>query len=276
MDKTIVFTFRVCSFIATTILLMSASGAYSQNAQSIDSIAKVSSWIDKDLTEKMKANAEWQGVKAQYDASNAELHRLEVEKRTCEERKNELINRQKELQRNLSALVSGGKGKQENKMFSPCDTTILLFHQGLYGDSVLENRQKVLVACLRAERVLSVPYDEEAVGKSLKILESAKKYFPEESSKLSDRIQQYGEMTETLRQALTAADTLDKLDLDKELVETIRERYAKRFMDKLEEKLDPQLLNPNDYPYLYGILTKALATIMEDPRKSISELIDKL
>lgn len=277
MDKTFEYTYRVCSLITTAVFLLSVSGAYSQTTQSIESLANVSSWIDKESAKKMKAIAEWQVVKARHDATVAQRDSLKEEKRKCEDTRNKLTSRQEGLQRNLSALFSGGKGNKENKMFSQCDTTILSFHQGLYGDSVLDNKQKALLACLRAEQVLSVPYDKEAVDKSLETLDLAKTHFPNESAQLYHRIQQYGAMTENLRQALTVAvNTLDKFELDKDPAVATIKMCTEKSINKLGEELNPILLDPNGYPYLYDILTKAIATIMEDPRKSIVEQIDKL
>ena len=252
-------------------LLSSATRVNSQSIKSIENLEKATSWIDNTSVNELKAIAEWYEIKVKYENSVAQRDSLRFELGRCDSIKNALSNRQKEIQNVLSTIFNGQVGQMHK-----CDTTMLLRHKGLYCDSTFESMQDVLISCRRAEEVLFVKYDKESVDKARKTIELAKSIFPKEYAELDSRLEQYGALTESLRNALIKADTLDRLSPTEELSSSSTERYTRRFFDKLAENLNPNLLVPSNYPYLYGVLTKAMAVVIDDPRKNIADLIVKL
>lgn len=257
-------------------LLSSTTRMSSQSVKVIDSLAKATTWIDNTSVKELKEISKCYLVKVKYDNSIAQRDSLKCELQRFDSIKSTLSNRQRELHNALSTIFNGRTISQGGQMYSRCDTTILLRHQGLYGDSTVESMQEALFACRRAEGVLSVRFDNKNVDRARKAIESAKTILPREHAELDRRLEQYGMLTDSLRHALIIADTLDKLNSTEELSSSSTERYTRRFFDKLAENVNPLLLSTSEYPYLYGILTKAMAIIMDDPRKSIAELIDEL
>lgn len=267
---------RNCVIAMATVLLLGGTSANGQNQKSIDSLTSVTTWIDKETGKELNAIVEYQEIKAKHDASVAQLDSLKRESVRCDSTKSAFIRRQNEYQRGFASIYSSRTKPKAERLYLQCDTTILLRHEGLYGDSLIECMQKALLAYHRAESVLSVRYNKGSVEKVRETLETAKEYLPDECAELDRRLEQYGTLTESLRNALAEADTLDRLNPTEELSSSSTERYTRRFFDKLAEHLNPTLLVSGEYPYLYDILAKAMSAIMDDPRKDIAELVEEL
>lgn len=267
---------RWYGLLMVLVLLLSVTRVNSQSIKSVDSLANATSWIDKSSVKELKAIIEGYEIKVKHRRSIAQRDSLKYELEISDSIKNALSSRQKEIQKVLSTIFDRGDKPELEQKYLKCDTITLLRNQGLYGDSIVECMQEAMFAYHRAEGALLVGYDIENVQKARRTLELAKSFFPREYTELDRRLEQYGALTDSLRNALIKADTLDRLNPVEELSSSSTERYTRRFFEKLAESLNPILLTSTEYPYLYGILTKAMATIWEDPRKEIKELIDKL
>lgn len=267
---------RWYGLLMVLVLLSSVTTVRSQSIKSVDSLANATSWIDKASVKELKAIIEGYEIKVKHRRSIAQRDSLKYELEISDSIKNALSSRQREIQKVLSTIFDRGDKPELEQKYLKCDTITLLRNQGLYGDSIVECMQEAMFAYHRAEGALLVRYDIENVQKARRTLELAKSFFPIEYTELDRRIEQYGALTDSLRHALIIADTLDKLNSTEELSSSSTERYTRRFFDKLAENVNPLLLSTSEYPYLYGILTKAMAIIMDDPRKSIAELIDEL
>ena len=267
---------KVCITVMATAFLLLGTNAHGQTRKYIDSLANTTTWIDKETGKKLNAVVDYQELKAIHDASVAQHDSLKREFVSCESMKNVLISRQNELRKSLATIYSDRTKQNADRAYLKCDTTILIRHEGLYGDSIIECMQKALLAYHRAEHVLSERYDQGNVEKARESLEKAKAYLPEECAELDRRLEQYGALTEDLRNTLIKADTLDRFEPAEELSSSSINRYTERFVNKLAENMNPSLLVPCKYPYLYDILTKAMSVMMDDPRKEIAELIEEL
>ena len=267
---------RWYGLLMVLVLLSSVTTVRSQSIKSVDSLANATSWIDKASVKELKAIIEGYEIKVKHRRSIAQRDSLKYELEISDSIKNALSSRQREIQKILSTIFDRGDKPELEQKYLKCDTITLLRNQGLYGDSIVECMQEAMFAYHRAEGALLVRYDIENVQKARRTLELAKSFFPIEYTELDRRLEKYGALTDSLRHALIIADTLDKLNSTEELSSSSTERYTRRFFDKLAENVNPLLLSTSEYPYLYGILTKAMAIIMDDPRKSIAELIDEL
>lgn len=275
MSDMITLKYKNCITVIVTAFLLFGTSANGQTKIAIDSLANTSKWIDNDTKKELKAINGYQEIKVMYDQSLAQYDSLKRESERCDSIKNVLLCRQNELRNHLKSIYSSGS---KPKTFLKCDTTLLIHHEGLYGDNETECQQKALLVYHRAEAVLSERYDKGRVEKAREALESVKTYLPDECAELDRRLEQYGARSDSLRSALKGADPLDRLDPTKykDLASYSLENYTKQFIDKLAEKLYPELLVPSEYPYLYDILSKAMSVIMDDPRNDITELIEEL
>lgn len=276
MSDMITIKRKTCISAMLIAFLLLGTSANGQTKKTIDSLTKASTWIDKDTGKKLNALVEYQKIKVMHTESLVQYDKLESEFMKCDSIKNLFLNRQRELRKNLVTIYSSRTKPKAERAYLNCDTTILIRHEGLYGDSATECVQKALLAYHRAELVLSERYDKGSVEKARELLEKAKAFLPEECAELDCRLEQYGALTECFRNALVEADTLDRFEPTEELSSYSIKEYSEGFINKLAEKLNPVLLVPYEYPYLYGILTKAMSVIIDDPRKDITELIEEL
>lgn len=236
-------------------------------------------WLGKESAKELNDIEKWQDVQRKYDASVAERDSLINVAKSLERNKGSLLNRQKALQNQLSGMQFDDKGKEKpiSQMYSMYDTNVLILHQGQYGDSSIENLQNALLVCHRAELFLLSKYNKKRVGEVVRLIESVSRYIPKESEELIHRLEQYGAMTANLRTALDSANAKPcRPDPDPDRSAHMRNKYTERFFSELEKCLNPVLLSPTQYPYLYNVLQEAISEKMKDPSVDITEIIGKL
>lgn len=263
--------------LVITILLFVPAVSYGQNVQlgkdSLDNLRKTTFWLDKQSFSDLDNIAKWEAIKAKHDVSVAQRDSLKKVIEEDDSIKVCLINRQKELH---SILATTFEASQSDQVYLQCDTTTLLLHQGMYGDSILEIKQEALLIYFRIEKYLTVRYDTESVDSARDILKlHVAKDFPSEYAEIDRRLEQYVAMTKNLRDALASANEI-RPKPDATRSQHMTDRYTKEFFAELSKILDSALLSPKSYPYLYGILNKAMEAKMDDPSNDIMELIEKL
>lgn len=268
-----------CHFILAMIVSFLFSN--SLNAQetqfkteSIADLRKAVSWLDKQLFSELESISEWEIVKIQYNDSVAVRDSLQKVSEVRDSIKMSIGNQIKERQDILTAYFS--KNFQSDYTNFQCDTTILLLHQGMYGDGTIEKKQEALLGYLRVKEILKTCYDSIAIDNARNMLkQQMSEVFPKEYSIIDYNIAQYGLLTENLRKALITANDI-RPEPDASRSQHMIEKYKKEFFVEVSKTLDPVLLSPKIYPYLYGILNKAMEAKMEDPSNDIIELIGKL
>lgn len=266
--------------LVITVLLFVPAVSYGQNVQlgkdSLDNLRKTTAWLDKQSFSDLDNIAKWEAIKAKHDVSVAQRDSLKKVIEEDDSIKVCLINRQKELYSILATTFVKRKASQSDQVHLQCDTTTLLLHQGMYGDSILEKKQEALLTYFRIEKYLTVRYNTESVDSARNILKShVAKNFPSEYAEIDRRLEQYGTMTENLRNVLASANEI-RPEPDATRSQHMTDRYKKEFFAELSKILNPALLSPKSYPYLYGILNKAMEAKMDDPSNDIMELIEKL
>ena len=267
--------------MVAAILLLAPTSLCGQHTHagktSLANMAKSATWLDKDAHQKLKNIAEWQEVKSRYDTSVSERDSMNRVSTNKEQKKGSVIKRQKALQDQLTFMqyTNKGESRQADYMYSQYDTPILQLHQGMFGSTEIEKTQDALLLCHKNEQVLHRKYNKMEVDKAREAIKTAKDVVPEVYSNLNDRLGQYATMSKNLRNALTTANEI-RPEPDNTRSQHMVERYTKEFFAEIEKNLDPTLLDPVAYPYLYRILQKAIATKLKDPSKDIKELIDEL
>lgn len=236
-------------------------------------------WLGKESAKELNDIEKWQDVQRKYDASVAERDSLINVAKSLERNKGSLLNRQKALQNQLFGMQFDDKGKERpiSQMYSMYDTTVLILHQGQYGDSSIENLQNALLVCHRAELVLGSKYNKKIVDEAMKTLKTVSRYLPQKSEELIHRLEQYGDMTANLHSALDSANAKPtRPDPDPDRSSHMKKKYTERFFSELEKHINPILLSPTQYPYLYNVLQEAISEKMKDPSIDVKEIISKL
>lgn len=236
-------------------------------------------WLGKESAKELDDIEKWQEVQRQYDASVAEKDSLSNVVKTLERNKGSLLNKQKALQNQLSGMQIDEKGKRKpiSQMYTMYDTTILILHQGQYGDSSTENLQNALLVCHRAELVLVSKYNKKSVEEAIKTVGKVSRYLPKESEELMHRLEQYGVMNANLHTALDSANAKPcRPDPDPDRSSHMTKKFTERFFSELEKRINPAILSQTQYPYLYNVLQEAMTEKIIDPSNDIKDIIDKL
>lgn len=257
------------------IIIVIPQTAHSQNVKtdkdSKKNMFQKVAWLDNKLNEELDDITKWYI----YDMTIAECDSLNNVVLNTEKKRDKHANQLQEWQKQLAAIYMC-KGQTIGPSYSQCDTQILLLQEGMYGDTAVDRQQTTLLTCRRIEDILARRYNAEVIKDAREMLASIDDQLPNEYSDLDERLEQYSSMRENLKTALSEANNRYLLNISDSLSQMSIDRYTERFFDKLEESLNRSLLTPNDYPYLYGILNKAMQMIMDDPRNDISKLIEEL
>lgn len=241
---------------------------------SLDDLRKKANWIDKQVFTELEKISKWEAIKKQYNDSIVVRDSLQNKAEVSDSIKKSVENRIKERQTLLANNLA--KVFQSAQKVFPCDSTILSLHQGMYGDSILENKQVALFSYVRAKRLFNSAYDSIAVDNARNSLKAQMTdEFSEAFSTIDRYLEQYRDLTENLRKALMTANGI-RPEPDASRSQHMIEKYKKEFFTELGKILDPVILSPNIYPYLHTILNKAMEVKKEDPSNDIKELIEKL
>lgn len=232
----------------------------------------------KDAGKHLKEMNDWQAAINEYETEEAERVRLETEAGKKEAEQNGMDGQLKETQRMIQSLCSERKERDWfKKMYAEYDTTLLKQVKGHFGDEKSEKVVEELMACHRAEALLSFPYNAARVNNASEVLKSMEKEGKAGlNQNIASRLDRYKEMTDLLREILLKAQE-DIKACEKNDSETIlKPQYRNTFCNTIASKLDPSLFDPQSYPYLYGALMEALETKMDDPSNKIDNIINKL
>ena len=238
-------------------------------------------WTDKQLKkagEHLNEINEWQKAIDDYEQEEKIFQDLEKDKKNKRIQLNELLKHLKESQKQLQSMRPDKKERDWfQQMFKQYDTTLLLQAQGRIGDDELEMVVKDLLVCHRAEALLFIPYNANRVEKVCEELESVDKK-RQAGLNIVSRLEQYKEVTDNLRDILDKANKSVNPQSDKNDAPANKNNYRKAFFDEIERGLsnNPTLLNPDDYPYLYGKLMEALKVKMDEPSNATGNVINKI
>jgi len=103
----------------------------------------------------------------------------------------------------------------------------------------------------------------------------AKNYVQEVAEDIEYRLERYSTTTANLKDALTRANKI-RPEVDPTRADSRKNYYTKEFFEELEKYIYPVILSPQEYPYLYEILSKAITEKRKDPSTDIKGLIDQL
>lgn len=259
------------------LLILGITLGLSLNVQTTLLAQNSSDWLGKELTNELNDIAKWQEVQFKYDTAEAGRDSLINVAQSLERHKETLLNKQKALQNQLSGMQFDDKKNviPISQMHSMYDTSVLILHQGQYGDSTIENLQNALLVFNRAESALLSKYNKESVEEAQKTVGTVSCYIPNESEELVHRLEQYGTMTANLRLALDSANA-QRPDPDPDRSVHMTKKYTERFFSELEKHINPVLLSPTQYPYLYNVLQEAISEKIKDPSNDITEIIGKI
>lgn len=241
---------------------------------SLNDLRKKANWIDKQVFTELEKISKWETIKKQYNDSIVVRDSLQNKAEVADSIKKSIENKIKERQ-TLLANYFAEVFQSVQKDFV-CDSTILSLHQGIYGDSILENKQAALLSYVRAKRLFNSAYDSIAVDNARNSLRAQMvDEFSEAISTIDHYLEQYRDLTENLRKALMAANSI-RPEPDPSRSQHMIEKYKKEFFAELSKILDPVILSPRIFPYLHSILNKAIEVKMDNPSNDIEELIGKL
>lgn len=231
----------------------------------------------KDAGKHLKEVNDWQAAINEYEMEEAERVRLETEAGKKEAERDRMDGQLKEAQRMIQSLCSEKKERDWfKKMYAQYDTTLLLQVKGHFGDEKSEKVVEELMACHRAEALLSFPYNAARVTKASEVLKSMEKEGKAGlNQNIASRLDQYKEMTDNLREILLEAQEAIKLSA-KGASSLLKNQDRETFCNTIASKLDPSLFDSQSFPYLYGVLMEALETKMDDPSNKIDNIINKL
>ena len=263
--------------LAAVLLALSTSLSAQPSQKDMEKMLKSAPWLDKESQKELETIYGWGKIQAQIDDSLAAIEKLARDSIRMERAKDSLSQRQKWLQTQLKnmTIVDKRRNPQISLMYRQYDTMVLICNQGRYGDSIIERQQKALLQCHRAENVLNHRYDKGDVEKAQKMMADEKKYVPEVAKDIENRLNRYEALTDNLRDALTRANKI-RPEVDPTRADSRKIAYTKDFFEELGKYIDPVLVSPQGYPYLYGILSKAITEKIKDPSTDIKELIDQL
>ena len=268
----IVAVLTALSFTVTAQKTTSSKESYAQKLPGLSDKER------NDYADKLAKIAEWSDIKAQYQDSLKKEQDLRQQVSPYENQYNDLNKRQENIQKQLSSmLVSNRKERTFEQMFALYDTLTLLRQKGLYGNEKMEKTTDALLACHRAEQVLTCRYDKNKVFQAHKMLLDAQNLIPSNFIKqLDSRVMQYAEKTQKLKQALTEVNDL-RPEVNPNRSDIVKKEKVKVFFSELEKRLDPELVaNASDYPYLDSVLQEAIRAKMKDPSNDITDIINKL
>ena len=244
-------------------------------------------WSEKDLEKAGKQLADmnrWQKAIDEFDKENAELEKLNKEADNLASVRKDVEVQLENAQGVLKNDLFSNRGDKDwfKKLYADYDTVMLLQVEGHLGDKESEKIVSDLLACHRAEALLSKPYasvSERVVSAAAELDAMAKAndiHLSEKSkcSKIAERLKDYGRMTEQLKTVLDSVCKMKKVEEGD--ADIIIKNYLEDFYEIIETELDQELFAPDAYPYLYGVLMEALKTKIDDPIKDIKNLIDKL
>lgn len=192
----------------------------------------------------------WQTIKAKYDALAAECDSLKI-----------VVEK---LKSDETGLVLATIYPNAKIMYDQCDVEILKRHKGMLGNPDKEQQLAALLVCHQAEQALAKRYDEKTVKNARESLKNPQVVVKEVANDIDKRLRYYEDKTMNLKKALKdAADTLiNKIPKGALSVKTKEMIVKKFFFDELEKSLDPDLLNPERYPFLHQKLMESAQSIM--------------
>lgn len=274
-----------------TLASLLPSWLYGQDASKEKASEGKYEWNVKELKEAGEHLEEmnaWQAAINEYEREESERERLDRIASETESQRDKLQDQLSKVQGMLQDLCSDRTERDWFKrMYERYDTTLLIQLKGHFGNEESEQIVDDLLACHRAEALLSVPYDE------ARVIRASKKLHEMEGNdkaglnySIASQLDRYREMTANLRDVLLAAkndEVVKKAEQEPNSSSVLIERARESFFrviegkeDGIQVKLAPSLLDPKVYPYLYGILMEAMETKYADPGKKIDDLIEKL
>ena len=256
----------IASFLPQTIV---GQTAVTQTDITND-ILEQASWMDNSSKKKMKDISKWQEQKGEYTKAAIRRDSLEKVSKNLEARQKELTNQQKNIQNQYSGIT---KGKSAKELYEMYDTTMLLLHKTMCDNDTID----ALIACHRAEALLSQKYDSRKTNMALSEMQksNAKTLLPDIAKNINDRLNNYKQNCDKLRTTLkTINDKLPKVNAN--FSESAKERYIIDFAEQMETNINISLLSPYDYPYLYNIIVEAIKTKKEDPSNNLDNIIKKI
>lgn len=265
---------RVMVVLACVVLL--PTWLCGQDTKNVKSAPAQGEWSEsklKDAGKQLKEVNEWQAEIDKYEKEKARLDSLKTVAGSRKTKLDSLNDQLKDTQNSLQALFADRKGLDWFKqMYQRYDTTLLLQVQERLGDDNAELIVKELLTCHRAETLLSVPYDEHRVDEAINNLGKMDgKGKGGLNNEISSRLRHYSEMAENLRSTLETAQEVSTCG--KKEGNTRKTECRNDFLKALD-KLDQELLNPKAYPYLHGLLVKAVELKLDDPSNDINEIIN--
>ena len=224
--------------LSAMIIAIPARGQNMTYRSSLDDKSGRISWLEKETSNEIKALVSWQQNKDEYDAALAEVDSLQVELAGLEDVNVKLENRR-----------------------------------------LLWQKQETLLSRQKVDRVLSTRYDKESVEAARESLQDLKNSFGSDYKDMDSRLEMYGSLSEELRRCLSAVDDLrfvQGLKQVESLSEHQKEKFIKEDFTKFSELVPAVLLDSRAYPYLHGILEKALKVKLNNPSDGLQDLIDQL
>lgn len=263
-------------------LSASAATAFGQNPThnyDIDKTISNATWLDKDAAKKLKDVVVWQNIEKIYNDTVSSLQWWQKELRNAYDKKSRTDEMAKSFQLQLFSMqYDGEKKRSDEQMFDDYDRSILLLHQGVYGNDFVERQQQALLICHKAESALFDKYSEASVNNALYELGAVKDILPSVCNDIIIRLKNYKTMTNVLKTMLEEAEKTNKDQLSNDLPDISLERFTRDYFKVLQNRLsnNPSLLDPHQYPYLYAILKEVMMTKLDDRRNNIDNLINKL
>lgn len=230
-------------------------------------------FVDEITQTEYKNILEWQSNKSKYDALATECDTL---KKVVEQLKSDeagIVKQKQELQGNLAKIYPNAK-----IMYDQCDVVTLNRHKGMLGNPDKEQQLAALLVCHQAEQALAKRYDEKTVKSARESLKNPQVVVKEVANDIDTRLRLYEDKTTNLKKALQdAADTLtlsQKINIPKgKLTSKTKEMIVIRFFDELEKGLDPDLLYPEKYPFLYQKLMESIKVLTDNKTETGEDLI---
>lgn len=250
------------SFVLAFIFLFITSMVSHGQDMELKGRVKALIWLDEGSKNDLQQIIAYLEIKTKQDSLQSELDSLK--KKICRDslKKVDLSTRQDEKQKLLDEYLNVITSEQMT------DISVLELHRRICPDSVSDNRYRGI---LLGERFLADRFNAESREEAL---DGLKDIDPSIVGTLIRRIEQYESMTNSLRETLEKGNE-KKPEVNPERNKSSVERYQKLFFDELDS-LNPILLVPDEYPYLYGILMKAIEEKIKDPSNDIKEWIEKL
>lgn len=264
----------LCLFCAIVFTVDGQSNAPLYAKQLGDSITK----LNKNYLLQLEDLGIWRDLEKKYNDSVEMLKTLKEEVSQRERELGTRKDRQSGIHKAMAILhITNTKERSFDDMYKLYDTLTLKRMQGL-GDKKTEETMNALLVCHRAEAVLSNRYDINKVNKArAELAEVLKKTNSGIAKDISNRLNQYSMMTDSLKTLLTDVNNGRVKTINPDRSATVFNVQVTSAFKNIEGRLNPKLLSiPSAYPYLTKVLLKAMNAIKEEPCQDIQDIINEL